>query len=99
VSPSSIELRDSLSRCIAYLHNCAGSRDDREYEARRWVYTLSEHDAEFRWLAYKIDTVAVAMVRALEALEDWGSAITDGSDPSPATVSAVSSLMAYHDLA
>lgn len=98
MSPASIELRDTLSRCVAYLHRCVDSRDGREYEARRWVYNLSEHEPQFRWLAYKIETVAFAMLDALDFLEEFGSEILDGSDPSPATISAVESLMVRHEL-
>ena len=91
-------IRDSLARCIVHLHRFDDSRAGREREARQWVHTLSGDAPESRWLAFHVDAVVSSLLDAVDAFEDWGTAVSDGPEPSPATRSAVDSLMAYHDL-
>lgn len=98
MSFAEMELRDTLSRCVVFLHGYAELRADREYEARRWIYTLSEHDPQFRHLRRELTVASTALLDALEALEDWGCAISDGSNPSASTVTAVGSLIKRHKL-
>jgi len=98
MNSAAIELRDSLSRCVVFLQGYAELRADREYEARRWVYMLSEHDPEFRHLQSRVAVAATALLDALDALEDWGCDISDGSNPSASTVTAVESLIERHEL-